>query len=109
MTAGQQRAQQTQLQQQAGGPQAPPSKCDPNDFACLAMTYQELYKYAVGTTGCIDPPACTKKGRKPAEILYKIFKACNEEAGGDFSKFEACVAEMAGLIDKTARRVLTFK
>lgn len=102
-------SQQKNQQQAVSTSLQPPGKCDPNDFACLAMTYQELYKYAVGTTGCIDPPACTKKGRKPAELLSKLFKACSEESSGDFSKFEACVTEMAGLIDKTARRVTTFR
>ncbi|MEM2187788.1 MAG: hypothetical protein QXE23_09145 [Nitrososphaerota archaeon] len=94
---------------QGANPPQPPQQCNPSDFACIALQYHELYKYAVGTEGCIDPPACTKPGKRPASILAGIFKACNEEAAGDVDKFEACVADLAGLLEKAAQKVVYFR
>jgi len=102
-------AQTTQTNQEKTAPIQPPTQCDPNDFACIALQYNELYKYAVGTEGCIDPPACTKRGKRPAELLSGLFKACAEEAGGDFGKFEACVSDLAQLLEAAGRRAFVFK
>lgn len=87
----------------------PPAQCNPNDFACVSLQYPELYKYAVGTEGCLDPPACTKKGKKPASILANIFKSCNEEAAGDFDKYEACISDLSRLLEQSAQKAVVFK
>lgn len=86
----------------------PPAQCSPDDFACIALQYPELYRYVVGTEGCIDPPTCTKKGRKPAELLSKIFTACSEEARGDLDRFTACVSDIAELMEKVGRKISLF-
>jgi len=85
-----------------------PAQCDPSDYACIALQYDELYKYAVGMEGCIDE-ACSKRGRRPAELLAPLFKACHEESGGDFEKFESCVADLAALLEGAGRRAQAFR
>lgn len=85
-----------------------PAQCDPNDYACIALQYDELYKYAVGTEGCVDE-ACTKRGKRPAELLAPLFKACFEESGGDFEKFEACVTDLATLMESSSRKAQAFR
>lgn len=88
---------------------SPPAQCTQNDFSCLALQYHELYKYAVGTEGCINPPECSKIGRRPASLLAGLFKACNEEAAGDFNKFDECVSSLVELLEKAGQRVSIFR
>lgn len=82
-------------------------QCQPTDFECQAMKDEELYSFLVGHS-CRDQ-ACTQKGLLPSEVLYEVFKACNEEAGGDAERFVNCLLDMRDLVNEAlshAREVL---
>lgn len=78
-------------------------QCQPSDFECQAMKDPELYSFLVGQS-CRDQ-ACTQRGLLPSEILYDVFKACNEEAGGDAERFVNCLLDIRDLVNESLSHV----
>jgi len=79
-------------------------QCGTTDFTCHAMKDPELFSYLIGSY-CRDPPACTQRGHLPSELLFPIFKACEEESAGDPERFLNCILDMRDLIYESLNHV----
>ncbi len=80
----------------------PTPPCDPKDYACVSYWYGELHRYAVGSEGCYDQ-ACSKRGFRPAWILWPVLKACGEEAK-ERNEFYSCLKGVASLLRSVAQQ-----
>jgi hypothetical protein len=80
----------------------PKPPCKPKDYACIAYHYPELHRYAVGTEGCYDEQ-CSKRGFRPAWILWPALKACGQEAE-DKEKFYSCLRGISSLLRSMAQQ-----
>jgi hypothetical protein len=81
----------------------PRPPCKPRDYACVAYHYPELHRYAVGTEGCYDEQ-CSKRGFRPAWILWPVLRACGQEASEDKEKFYSCVRGISSLLRSIAQQ-----
>jgi hypothetical protein len=101
--AGPKKAYGGRVAEQRYGP-FPSPPCEPKDYACVAYHYGELHRHAVGTEDCYDEQ-CSKKGFRPAWIMWPALKACGEEAGGDKSKFFSCLKGISSLLRSIAQQM----
>jgi len=101
MKAGTSRIFEDESAVKAYGP-FPKPPCEPKDYACVAYYYGELHKYAVGSEGCYDE-ACSKKGYRPAWILWPVLKACGEGAE-DRKSFYSCLKGISSLFRNIAQQ-----